>query len=374
MSDLPGQNEPKLPSVLGAVHAFDRRLQTAEIGVCAVALALMIVLAFVQVILRQLQGQTFQPVGWFDRVSMLMVIWVAMLGASVATAEGRHISIEALPKLLGPTGKRRLALVVNLVAAVITALMLALSLVYMALSQIPDPNHLFVVKALDLKVYRWPFLTVVPWGLTLMSLRFLLRAVEAVVLDDETFASLQHDEADDVAEYEDAHQGDEVSLLLDHARKVAIESGVTPALDSEQAREELKNAFRSDRWRAEHRQSGEPPRLVGRTTEELAIYQDLSDQGDVEEPERRQGGAVPGELTESGDILSSHEDMDDDELGEADTRRLDEAEEAVERVADTQRLQDASGDTAPGLEAPQTTHRLPDPELPDDDASTGGDA
>lgn len=156
---------PPLPRALAAVQAFDRRLQAVEVGVCVVALALMVSLAFLQVVLRQLQGHYFQPVGWFDRVSMLMVVWVAMLGASVATAEGRHISIEALPKLLGPTGKRRLALFVNLVAAVVTAMMLALSVVYMVLQQIPDPNHLFVIKALDLKVYRWPFLVVLPWWL-----------------------------------------------------------------------------------------------------------------------------------------------------------------------------------------------------------------
>lgn len=338
---------PPLPRALAAVHAFDRRLQTAEVAVCMVALGLMVVLAFLQVVLRQLQGATFQPVGWFDRVSMLMVIWVAMLGASVATAEGRHISIEALPKLLGPTGKRRLALFVNLVAAVVTGVMLALSLVYMQLSQLPDTNHLFVIKALELEVYRWPFLLVVPWGLGVMTLRFVLRAVESVVLDDEAFAALQPDEVSELdAEPEDieAEADSEVGDLLEQAQAAVAESDVGA----------------SDEAPPRARQTGEPPRLVGTTTQELDVYQDLSDQGDVNEPELRRGGPVRADLTESGDILASHHDTeDDDPLGEADTQRLEGAEDAVERVAETQRLADASDER---------------PEAADDDPPSGGAA
>ena len=94
-------------NVLEWLKTFDQKVQRVEVAVCVGALGVMILLAFLQVFLRQVSGVTVggitlpQPVAWFDLVARYMVIWVGLLGASLATAEGRHISIEAAPKLLG---------------------------------------------------------------------------------------------------------------------------------------------------------------------------------------------------------------------------------------------------------------------------------
>src|SRR5688500_2361377 len=86
------------PRALGTLLGLDKHLQRAEVGLLAACLLLMIALAFAQVILRTFRGEVLQPVPWFDSVAGHLVIWVGMLGASLCTAEGRHISIEALDR------------------------------------------------------------------------------------------------------------------------------------------------------------------------------------------------------------------------------------------------------------------------------------
>ena len=117
-----------LPGFLNRLKGVDRHIQRCEVVLCVAALGLMILLAFGQVFLRQFRGVDLllftvpHPVSWFDNVARHLVIWVGVLGGSLATAEGRHISIEALPKILErQTGPRKriqqLCLMVSIEAA-----------------------------------------------------------------------------------------------------------------------------------------------------------------------------------------------------------------------------------------------------------------
>jgi TRAP-type C4-dicarboxylate transport system permease small subunit len=212
----------RAPSALGALLRLDAMVQTLEVWLCAACLLVMIVLSFAQVLLRQFRTETLQPVDWFDLVSRYLVIWVGMLGASLCTAEGRHLAIEALPRILSPGNRRRSDALVSFVATFVTGVLCALSLVYLLRVALPDAEHndLFVIESLGVKVERWPFLVIVPAGLLVVGWRFLLRSVLAVLMTDEEYHHREL-EAEREAMAQDALEEAASAAYLESPGKVA---------------------------------------------------------------------------------------------------------------------------------------------------------
>lgn len=409
------------PPLLRACRAFDRRIQQVEVWVCLLALAVMVFLAFAQVILRQIAGGAIpfaQPVAWFDNIARHMVIWVGVLGASLATAEGRHISIEAVPKLLGPAARRKVDVLVNLTAAAACAVLLVLSLIYLQRVQLPNEAHLFIIEALGWKIYRWPFLVVVPIGLALMTWRFSLRIAEAVSLDDDTYAELraEENEVEELDEKElDPGAGD--AEVVDLGGPEGPDQASQPAPDAEAqaptagdsaAMAEARRALSSDQWDERSDPAAEPPaptpassdladvddlgdeseeggalgpdseeseRLPAhipslRSTDEIPIYQDISDTEDLREPEVRASERV----IDSSDELEAVYGMEDlvgDPLAETGSA-ADEALEAMARSTDRIAPPDPS-DSAPLGLGEVATDRLGKPDLPDEDPAPSAD-
>lgn len=370
----------------------------------------MVLLAFAQVMLRQAAGQMIpfaQPVAWFDNIARHMVIWVGVLGASLATAEGRHISIEAIPKLLGPSARRRVDVIVNLSAALACGVLVVVAVIYLQRVQLPNEAHLFIVEALDWKIYRWPFLVVVPIGLALMTWRFGLRVVEALVLDDETYAELRAEE-NEVEELDEAELA--IGAELDASEQTspddkstedrsaaASASGQAPAAGDSAALAEARRALSSDAWDeasdsappapshagsdladvddlGDESEEGSPlgpdsaesdrlpPHIPSlRSTDEIPIYTDISDTEDLREPEVRASERV-ADSSDELEAVYGMEDLVGDPLSETGSA----AEEAIDAMA---RSTDRMAPPDPGESAPLglgevVTDRLARPDLP----------
>lgn len=223
----------RAPSALATLLRLDAKVQTLEVWLCAACLLVMIVLSFAQVLLRQFRTETLQPVDWFDLVSRYLVIWVGMLGASLCTAEGRHLAIEALPRVLSPGNRRRADAVVSFVATGVTAVLCALSYVYLVEVAVPDagPNDLFKIEALDLKVERWPFLVIVPLGLLVIGWRFLLRSILAVLMTNEEYHEREL-EAEREAMAADRAEQDASASLLDAPGAAKTEPATAAPLEA----------------------------------------------------------------------------------------------------------------------------------------------
>lgn len=364
----------------------DATIQRGEVVVCAVALGVMILLASLQIALRW--GQTaaptvFQAVDWFDVVARLMVLWVGVVGASLAAAEGRHIAIELLPKFLGPVGRRRLDAATSLATAGVTGLILALALVFLFKSAIPDERHLFTVVSLDLKVPRWPFLVVLPLGLLIMTARFLLRGLEALLLADADYVDREAELAREVAEFERQHEAETAAQLLVQEELAARESGREPGLDPGSARAAVRELLGPPTPRSSSAVkqgpatprgspavppppiglSGQPRPLVGRSTDEIPVYRsDLAEEADLVEPSDSRR-ISPGRVVDSSDMLSTSDTSD--MISNDGIAPYDElAEDAVESVAETQRLREEpeEAETTAELDA------VPDPEKPKGEA------
>ena len=372
----------KAAGFLALLRAGDRHYQTVEVALCFASLILMVLLAFASVFLRAFRGIDLllftvpEPVAGFDNVARHLVIWVGMLGASLATSEGRHISIEALPLILSERGKQIVDILVNAASMVVTGILLWLAIVYLQKIQIPNTTHLFEIQALSLNVYRWPFLLVVPIGLAVMCLRFMLRASEALLLDNRSYQDLRREqEGRDVDELESSVQEDAaVGLLLDHSERVARESGAVNPLTQESARDAVRDVLKSDRQPSPPQPSkltpstpilapsidlqdrSRLPRKGIRSTDEIPIYRDLADDEDKADPEFRRGVVI----LDSSEELEA--EIDDFVSGNAETSRLEVSGDASETNGPPP--PDSAKELAVGLDAN-------DPESVDPDSSVG---
>jgi TRAP-type C4-dicarboxylate transport system permease small subunit len=98
-----------------------RRLHNIEDGLLALMLFTMVVLASSQVIMRNFLDSGFS---WGDPLLRLLVLWLALMGAMVATRLERHITVDALLRILSP-GLQRAARVLTKVATAIVCALLA---------------------------------------------------------------------------------------------------------------------------------------------------------------------------------------------------------------------------------------------------------
>ncbi|MDP8223052.1 MAG: TRAP transporter small permease [Candidatus Lernaella stagnicola] len=106
-------SDKRPPAVIRFLHAVEN---TALVAV----LSIMIVLSFGQILMRNFFGVSY---AWLDPLLRFLVLWVAMLGAMVATREDHHISIDVLSFLVTGRGKAILRIVTDLFTATVAVLL-----------------------------------------------------------------------------------------------------------------------------------------------------------------------------------------------------------------------------------------------------------
>ncbi len=147
-----------IDSIVGAIAA----------AILVTLLAVMLFMGFTQVVLRNLFSTSIL---WGDVFLRHVVLWVAFLGAIVATGEKRHITIDALTKVLSDKGKK-IAGIITGIASVVVCYFLT------------DASHRFLVDEIEfggtlmLDIPRWIFQLIIPLGFGLMMLRFSIRVLE----------------------------------------------------------------------------------------------------------------------------------------------------------------------------------------------------
>src|SRR3954451_3196736 len=89
----------EVPLALRPLRALDGALRRGELVVLVTVLIAMIGVSFAQVVLRKVRPfvPSVQEIAWFDILARHLVLWVGILGASIAAREGRHFGVELLP-------------------------------------------------------------------------------------------------------------------------------------------------------------------------------------------------------------------------------------------------------------------------------------
>lgn len=153
--------------VLSALDKGVARLETAAL---VVVVAVLLVIAFVQVVLK-LCGLGIQ---WLEMLSRWLVLWVGFLGGAVASHQGRHITIDVISRFAKGKTRRLLGVVINAVAAVLALALCRISLIYLS-QKISDATVAFSVG--EINIYEWWMASVVPVGFALMVWHFAVQAV-----------------------------------------------------------------------------------------------------------------------------------------------------------------------------------------------------
>ena len=86
-------------------NKLDNKISRLETVLITILLTLMILMAFSQIVLRNFFAT---GIDWGDALVRYLVVWVAFIGAAVATREGKHITIDLLSRWL--TGARSVAI------------------------------------------------------------------------------------------------------------------------------------------------------------------------------------------------------------------------------------------------------------------------
>lgn len=153
------------------LRSFDRVLAKAETVVLVVFLGSMVVLAFLQVILRNFFGTGMI---WADTLVRHLVLWAGFFGGSIAAFEGRHISIDALTKYLPQRWKHIAGVLTNLFAAVVCYYLMQAALTFVRSEAEAGGEFLFGLPG-------YVAMVIIPVGYFLLALHFVLKVVEHAV-------------------------------------------------------------------------------------------------------------------------------------------------------------------------------------------------
>lgn len=151
-----------------SLRALDRLLVRVETIFLVVFLSLMVLLAFVQVLLRNVFDG---GIIWGDPLVRQMVMWSGFMGAAVAASQDRHISIDALTQFMKGRAKDIVRVVTSLFASVVCYYLADAAWVFL-LDEKQSGGELIA------GIPSWIGLIIIPAGYLLLMVHFVLNAIE----------------------------------------------------------------------------------------------------------------------------------------------------------------------------------------------------
>lgn len=154
------------------LQSLGRALVKAETALIIVFLSVMILLAFLQVVLRN-----FLDTGllWADPLVRHLVIWVGFVGAAVATHEERHISIDALTRFFPPRWKAAAHAATSLFALLVCLFLADAAWVFLK-------DEMELGSDFMLNVPTWVAVVVIPVGYGVIAVHFGLKILQHLLV------------------------------------------------------------------------------------------------------------------------------------------------------------------------------------------------
>lgn len=152
--------------------AFSNGLARIEAIALAICLITMLSVAFFQVIMRNIYGIGYV---WADILVRVLVLWVGLLGATVATHEGRHLTIEVVTKFLPAQVTRALRVFVNCFALTVCLFLTNAAVKYIKLQQATSTGQGL------LGMPEWVSEAIVPIAFILISFHFFVLIIIGIV-------------------------------------------------------------------------------------------------------------------------------------------------------------------------------------------------
>ncbi len=142
-------------------------LYRVEDSILVGLLLLMITLAVLQIFLRNLFDT---GIVWSDVLVRILVLWVGLLGAMVASRQGNHINIDILDRFLPERAKVVVSFVVEVFTAFICAIVAYYSLQFVQM-EFADGGMAFA------KVPVWLCEAIIPFAFVVIAIRYVLLSI-----------------------------------------------------------------------------------------------------------------------------------------------------------------------------------------------------
>lgn len=149
------------------LRKVDSFLNRVEGGILVLFLAAMIVMAFLQVVLRNGFNST---IIWVDILLRHLVLWIGFLGSALAASNDRHINIDALTRFLSPRIRSMINVLTNVFAVIVCFLLLSAAVTFVG-NEIADKTTVYA------EIPEWYSQIIIPVGFGLLIFHFLVRAV-----------------------------------------------------------------------------------------------------------------------------------------------------------------------------------------------------
>ena len=149
---------------------LERALLKIEMALLSTVLIGMLVLAFYQVVLRNLFDS---GVAWIDIVNRHGVLWIAFLGGAIATTEMRHLNIDVVGKFMPKSLAKGIRLTILVFSIAVTAVLLRAAIAFVG-----DEIEFGGTIIGDIPI--WTFEIIIPVGFGLILFHFVMRLIETV--------------------------------------------------------------------------------------------------------------------------------------------------------------------------------------------------
>ena len=146
---------------------IDTKISLVETILITLLLSMMILMAFSQIVLRNLFAT---GIDWGDAMVRYLVVWVAFIGAAVATREGKHISIDLLYRWQKGSGSKAVKILTCFFSAAISALLTVAAVKFLWFEA-----QMGSTTFLNLPV--WIPELIMPTAFGLMTLRFFMQMI-----------------------------------------------------------------------------------------------------------------------------------------------------------------------------------------------------
>jgi C4-dicarboxylate transporter DctQ subunit len=109
------------------MNIFTRTLAWIEDGICAFALGSVSIIIFVQVLLRYFWNYTPD---WSEELSRYLIVWTIFIGTAIGVRNNIHIGVDAVLRMLPPSFKLTMEVLLNLIGVVVSIVLIWLSVLF----------------------------------------------------------------------------------------------------------------------------------------------------------------------------------------------------------------------------------------------------
>ena len=156
------KNSPNGNVLLQDANAFLGKIET---GFLCLIIAMMIGLAILKVVMRYVFSASLL---WSDIMLQHLTLWLCFFGATLATCERRHISIDVLSRILPNKYTRWSNLVIDCIALVVVVILAYYGFLFLADEQLSEAVLIGTVPL-------WWAKTIIPYGFVLIGIHIALQ-------------------------------------------------------------------------------------------------------------------------------------------------------------------------------------------------------